>query len=95
MRKVLFLSAALAAFAFAPGFAVADTVVIVEPEVETWIMQVPGPVVTMDDDVEVGDIIPDGIATADVPDYDEYGYAIINGHRTLIDASTGEVIAIY
>jgi hypothetical protein len=92
MYRILAFSAALT---FAPGLAGADTVVIVEPEVETWIMEQPGPVVTLEEEVEVGDVIPNTVEVIEVPEYDEYDYAVINGRRTVIDGMTGEVIAIY
>ena len=96
MHSFLVIPASLAAFAFTPPIALADTVVIVEPQVETWVMQQPpGPAVTVEEKIMVGETLPDSVEIVEVPDYDDYGYAYVNQHRVVVDAETGEIIAIY
>ena len=55
MRKVLITTASLAALAVMPTLSFAD--VVVEPEVDTWVMEQPGTSVTVDQDVVVGGVL--------------------------------------
>ena len=93
MRQVLIISAAFASLALAPSLALADTVVI-EPEVQTWVTEQPGPVVTFEGDVVVGTVLPEDVQVVEVPKFKKYRYAIINNKRVLLDRHH-KVIAVY
>jgi Protein of unknown function (DUF1236) len=94
MRKILILSGALTALAIAPSLAFAQEIVI-EPEVETWVTEQPGPIVTYDGDVVVGDVLPEDVEVVEVPKFKKYRYVIIKKKRVLLDGDTRKVIAIY
>jgi len=95
MHKFIMISASLAALGLTPAIAAADTVVIVEPEVETWVMEQPPGAVTVEEDIAVGETLPDNVDIIEVPEHVDYGYAYVNRHRVIVDAATGEVLAIY
>jgi hypothetical protein len=94
MRSFVIRSVAAAAFALSPAFALADTVVI-EPEVDTWIMEQPDDSVDIDADVTIGAALPDSVKIVEVPKYDKYGYVVVKKKRVLVDRSTRKVIKVY
>ena len=95
MRKLLITSAAIAALAVAPLMANADTVVI-EPEVDTWVMEQPDTaVVTIDGDIVVGSPIPDTVELVEVPSNTQYRYAYVNKRRVLVESKTRKVVKVY
>jgi hypothetical protein len=93
MRKVLLL-ASLAGFAVLPAAALADTIVI-EPEVDAWVLEQSGPDVTFDGDVVIGATLPDTVEIVAVPDYDAYSYVVVNKRRVLVDRKTRTVVKVY
>jgi hypothetical protein len=92
MRKFLITFAALV---LSTGFALAEDVIVVEPEVDTWIMEQSGPVVTYDADVVVGAPLPDTVEIVEVPRYERYGYVMLNKKRVLVERDTRKVIKVY
>ena len=95
MRKLVIVSASLAALAVAPALAFADTVVTVEPEVETWIMEQPSESVVVDGDVAVGTVLPDTVQVIEVPKLQKYRFAVVNKKRVIIDSGTRKIIKVY
>ena len=95
MRKSLILLGSVVALSFSPMLASADVVVSVEPEVQTWVMEQPGPVVTYDRDVVVGDVLPEEVEIVEVPKYTQYRYVILNNRRVIVDSGTRRVVAVY
>ena len=93
MRKVLITTASLAALAVMPTLSFAD--VVVEPEVDTWVMQQPGTSVTVDQDVVVGGVLPGTVQVMEVPKHKKFGFAVVNKKRVIIDAGTRKVIKVY
>jgi len=93
MRKLILVSASLAALAFIPGLALAD--VVIEPEVDTWVMEQPDTGVTIEGDVVVGNALPDTVQIIEVPKHKKYGYVVVNKKRVLIDRDTHKVIKVY
>ena len=93
MRKTL-LIASLAALTFAPALALAD--IVVKPEVDTWILeQKAEPDIAIDADIVIGSPIPDTVAFIDVPDFDDFGYVVVNKKRVLVEKKTRNVIKVY
>lgn len=88
---------------FAAPFALAATlataawadIVVIEPEVDTWIMEQPGDTVTIDGDIVVGTAVPDSVQVIEVPKHDKYGYVVVNKKRVLVDRGTRKVIKVY
>src|SRR3954451_15702950 len=93
MRKFL-VCASFAALAFVPAAALADTIVV-EPGVDTWVMEQPETSVDVEGDVVVGGVLPDTVEVVEVPKFKKYRYAVINKRRVLIDAGTRKVIKVY
>jgi len=87
-------STAIAALIFAPALAFADTVVV-EPDVDTWVMEQPETSVDVDADVVVGATLPDTVQIVEIPKHDKYGYVVVNKKRVLVDRSTHKVIKVY
>jgi len=54
-----------------------------------------GPVVTYDQDVVVGGVLPDTVEVMEVPKYKKYGYVRLNKKRVLVDRSNRKVIKVY
>jgi hypothetical protein len=94
MHKVLIASASFAALALTSTITLADTVVI-EPEVDTWIMEQPDAVVTYEGDVVVGAALPDTVQIIEVPKHKKYGYVMLNKKRVLVDRNNRKVIKVY
>lgn len=94
MRKFVIGSAAFAILAFAPALAAADTIVI-EPEVDAWVIEQPEDGITIDGDIVVGGDLPGDVKIIEVPDSDKYGYVVVNKKRVLVDRGTRKVIKVY
>ena len=94
MRKTLLL-ATFASLTILPAFAFADTVVV-KPEVDTWVMkQQSEPGISIDADISIGSPLPDNVTVMAVPDYDDYGYVVVNKRRVLVEKKTRKVIKVY
>ena len=93
MRKSI-LFASLAGLTLIPPLAFADTVVI-EPEVDTWVMERSDPGVTFEGDIVVGSSLPDTVEIIEVPNYDTYGYVVVNKRRVLVDRKSRKVVKVY
>jgi uncharacterized protein DUF1236 len=93
MRKSL-LFASLVGLTLVPPLAFADTVVV-EPEVDTWVMDQPDSGITVDGDVVVGTPLPGSVQVIEVPNYDSYGYVVVNKRRVLVDRKSHKVVKIY
>jgi hypothetical protein len=93
MRKSL-LFASLVGLTLVPPLAFADTVVV-EPEVDTWVMEQPDTGIAVDGDIVVGTPLPDTVQIIEVPNYDSYGYVVVNKRRVLVDRKSHKVVKIY
>src|SRR5258707_11185893 len=94
MRKFLIVSASFAALTVAPSLGFSAEIVV-EPEVQTWIMQQSAPSVTFQGDITVGAVLPGTVQVIEVPKFKKYSFVVLNNKKVLIDASTHKVIAVY
>ena len=94
MRKFLIVSASFAALTVAPSLGFSAEIVV-EPEVQTWIMQQSAPSVTFQGDITVGAVLPGTVHVIEVPKFKKYSFVVLNNKKVLIDASTHKVIAVY
>jgi hypothetical protein len=91
--KKLIAAAALTAALTLPAFA-QDVVVVPDP-VTTWVTEQP-----MDDDVSlegsvvVGDALPDKVVIKNVQDHDDFGYAVVNKKRYIVQPKTRKIVKI-
>lgn len=95
MKAKLFAVALAAASTFAIT-AKAEDVVVVPGEVDSYVTEQPfDDSATYDEDVAVGDTLPDDVVVRQVPEYDDYSYAIVKRHRVVIEPRTRKIIKIY
>lgn len=95
MRNILTASALLTALTFAPALALADTKIVITPDVDTWVMEQPDTSVTFDGDIVVGAELPGTVKFIDHPKHKDYGYVVVNKKRVLVDRNNRRVIKIY
>jgi hypothetical protein len=73
----------------------AQDVVVVPDPVTTWVTEQP-----MDDDVVVeekfvvGDTLPDKVVIKNIKDHDDYGFAVVNKKRIIVEPKTRRVVKI-
>jgi len=95
MRRLIAIAALIASLALARSVASAEVGIADEPAVRGWALLQEGPAISFEKDVVRGDIIPDGIRLAEVPNYPQYGFVILNTERLIVDTATRKVIAVY
>lgn len=95
MKAKLFAVTLVAASAFAIS-ARAEDVIVVPGEVDSYVSEQPyDDGATYDQDVIVGDTLPDSVVVRQVPEYDDYSYAIVNRQRVVVEPRTRKIIKIY
>ena len=95
MKAKLFAVTLAAASAFAVT-ARAEDVIVVPGEVDSYVAEQPfDDDVTYDGDVVVGDTLPESVIVREVPEYDDYSYAIVNRQRVVIEPRTRKIIKVY
>jgi hypothetical protein len=97
MRKSLMLAAF--AVAMSPALAVAQGATVgvaVGPpdEVVTYVQREQVPSVRVQEEVVVGHALPGTVELRSVPSHTQYGYAIVNDRRVIVEPSTRRVIRI-
>ena len=91
--KKLFATAALTAALTVPAFA-QDVVVVPDP-VTTWVTEQPmDGDVALEGSVVVGDTLPDKVVIKNVQDHDDFGYAVVNKKRYIVQPNTRKVVKI-
>lgn len=95
MKAKLFALTLAAASALAVT-ARAEDVIVVPGEVESYVTEQPfDETITYDGDVVVGDILPDDVVIRQVPEYDDYSYAIVKRQRVIVEPRTRKIIRVY
>lgn len=95
MKAKLFAVTLVAASALAVT-ARAEDVIIVPGEVDSYVAEQPfDDEATYDEDVVVGDTLPEGVIVREVPDYDDYSYAVVNRHRVIVEPRSRKIIKVY
>lgn len=92
--KTKLIAATALSLALAAPYAVAqDTVVIPDP-VTTYVTEQPIDDTAVDVDVSVGATLPDTVVVKNVPDHDDYAYAVVNKKRVIVEPKTRKVVKI-
>lgn len=93
--KTRIFAAALMAMAVGTS-ALAQDVVVVPDEVDSYVMEqsYDDPVV-VDEDITVGSVLPDSVVVREVPQYDDYSYAVVNKRRVIVEPRTRKIIKVY
>ena len=73
----------------------AQDVVVVPDPVTTWVTEQPmdGDVV-VEEKFVVGDTLPDKVVIKNVKDHDDYGFAVVNKKRVIVEPKTRKVVKI-
>ena len=96
MRKNLLAPCILAFFAATTSLAYAQDVVVVPDEVDHYVLEQPyDDAVTVQEDIVVGQPLPETVIVRPVPRYDDYGYAVVNQRRVIVEPRTRRIIRVY
>lgn len=95
MKAKLFAVTLAAASALAVT-ARAEDVIVVPDEVDSYVAEQPfDDSVVYEDDVAVGEALPESVIIREIPEYDDYSYAIVNRHRVIVEPRTRKIIKVY
>lgn len=95
MKAKLFAVTLAAAGALA-ATARAEDVIVVPGEVDSYVTEQPfDDSVVYDEDVVVGETLPGDVIIREVPEYDDYSYAVVNRHRVVVEPRTRKIIKVY
>jgi len=73
----------------------AQDVVVVPDPVTTWVTEQPlDDDIVVEKDVVVGDALPDKVVIKNVKDHDDFGYAVVNKRRVVVEPKTRKVVKI-
>ena len=96
MKAKLFAATMVAFSAFAVTQVRAEEIYVVPDEVDRYVTEQPyDDDEVYDDDVTVGEALPEDVIVRQVPEYDDYSYAIVNKHRVVVEPRTRKVIKVY
>ena len=96
MKAKMFAVTVLSVGAFFAAQARAQDVVVVPDEVDTYVSEQPfDDTVVYEDDVVVGEPLPDSVVIREVPEHDDYGYVVMNNRRVVVEPKTRRVIKVY
>ncbi|ACP23321.1 conserved hypothetical protein (plasmid) [Sinorhizobium fredii NGR234] len=90
MKKFALICAAL----MLPASAIAQTTVVLPGEVRTYVMEQQTPSVVYEGEIVVGQPLPETVEIHTIPDQPEFGYAIVNEKRVVINPKTRAVVEI-
>jgi hypothetical protein len=96
LMKAKLFAVTLAAATTLAVTARAEDVIVVPGEVDSYVAEQPfDDAAVYDEDVVVGDTLPEDVVIRDVPEYDDYGYVIVKRHRVIVEPRTRKVLKIY
>ncbi|WP_075216411.1 DUF1236 domain-containing protein [Mongoliimonas terrestris] len=76
------------------GAALGSIVAPPEPEVREYVVQQQVPSVQLQEQVVVGQPLPQTVELYEVPQYTQYRYAIVNGQRVIVEPQTRQIIQV-
>lgn len=71
------------------------TTVEVPSTVRTYVTEQTVPSVVLEGELVRGEILPETVEVIAIPDQPDYGYAIVNDRRVILDPNTRTVIEVY
>ena len=71
------------------------TTVEVPSTVRTYVTEQTTPSVVLEGELVAGEVLPETVEVIAIPDQPEYGYAIVNDRRVILDPTTRTVIEVY
>ena len=90
MKKFALICAAL----MLPASAIAQTAVVLPGEVRTYVMEQQTPSVVYEGEIVVGQPLPETVEIHTIPDQPDFGYAIVNEKRVVINPKTRGVVEV-
>lgn len=103
MKKILFSSLITLGFLVPPAMAQTETTTTtvettttttVPAEVRTYVEEQETTSVTIDGEVIVGEALPETVTVTPIPESDEYGYAVVNEKRVILNPETRTVVEV-
>lgn len=88
------IAATALSFALAAPVALAQDTIVIPDTVTTYVTEQPVDDAMVDVDVSVGTTLPDTVVVKEIPDNDDYAYAVVNKKRVIVEPSTKKVIKI-
>jgi hypothetical protein len=104
MKIALILASAAFVATAAPALAQSETTTtvtrtttttVVPDTVRTYVVGQQAQSVAVPGDVVIGEVLPEIVSITPIPDNAEYGYAVVNDRRVVIDPVTRTVIEVY
>jgi hypothetical protein len=93
--KARLLALGAVSLALATPYAYAEDTVVVPDTVDSYVTEQPlGDATVIEGDVAVGTALPDTVVIKKVPDNDDFGYAIVNKKRVIVQPSTRKVVKV-
>lgn len=74
--------------------AIAQDTVVLPGEVRTYVLEQNTPSVQYEGEIVVGQPVPDVVEIHPIPDQPEYGYAIVNEKRVIVNPKTHTVVQV-
>ncbi|APG95003.1 DUF1236 domain-containing protein [Sinorhizobium americanum] len=90
MKKFALICAAL----LLPASAIAQTAVVLPGDVRTYVMEQQTPSVVYEGEIVVGQPLPETVEIHTIPDQPDFGYAIVNEKRVVINPKTRAVVEV-
>ncbi|WP_026620764.1 hypothetical protein M728_004729 (plasmid) [Ensifer sp. WSM1721] len=92
MKRFASMTAAL--FLTLGTSAIAQTTVVLPGEVRTYVLEQNVPSVTFEGEVVVGQPLPETVEIHTIPDQPDYGYAVVNNKRVVVNPKQRTVVEI-
>jgi hypothetical protein len=70
-------------------------VIELPPQVRTYVTQQSRPSVVLEEQLVVGQPLPDTVEYQIIPEYDGYAYTVVNNQKVIVDPKTRSVIEVY
>jgi hypothetical protein len=94
MKKLIIAAGIAISVAVAPAAAIAQAVITVPSEVETYVVKERTPSVAYQGEVVVGSPLPETVVIHPVPKHDTYSYAVVNNKRVIVEAKTRKIVRV-
>lgn len=96
MKAKILAATIVAVSAFAVTQAKAEDVYVVPDDADTYVSEQPfDDTVVYDEDIAVGDELPDSVVIREVPSHEDLGYVVTNKRRVIVEPRTRKVIKVY
>lgn len=94
--NIKLFAATLVAVGALAATAKAQEVIVVPDDVDSYVAEQPfDDSATYEEEFGVGDTLPESVIIREVPAHDDYGVAVVNRQRVVVEPRTRRVIKIY